>query len=58
MRYEIRELNDDELKSVSAGGLIDFVKSVYTFLTDDSNKYDPVKACPQCYAGGGHGVRG
>jgi bacteriocin-like protein len=58
MSNEIRELNDNELDNVSGGGLIDFVKSVYKFLTDDSNKYDPVKACPQCYAGGGHGVRG
>ena len=58
MSNDIRELNDDELDNVTGGGLIDFVKSVWTFLTDDSNKYDPVKACPQCYAGGGHGVRG
>jgi bacteriocin-like protein len=62
MCNEIRELNDRELDNITGGGFIDDVvsaaKSVWTFLTDDSNKYDPVKACPQCYAGGGHGVRG
>jgi bacteriocin-like protein len=58
MRDDIRQLDDHELDQISGGGVIDAIKSVWTFLTDDSNKYDPVKACPQCYAGGGHGARG
>ncbi len=66
MCNEIRELNDIELDNVSGGDFIDdavdtvvgAAKSVWNFLTDDSNKYDPVKACPECYRGGGHGVRG
>jgi hypothetical protein len=52
------EPNDHELDNVSGGGIVDAVKSAWKWLTDDSARYDPVKACPQCYAGGGHCVRG
>ena len=58
MDNEIHELNDSELDTVSGGGWFDDAYEWLASKVRSDTYYDPVKACPQCYAGGGGGARG